>query len=415
MAKKFQELVKNFDTIRRYARDFYIYGFKERDEFSYGSKRGYDNERRRIESYLTQWIAADVVQGKKRVRLEFDSTTSTSNPLAQVWGAKSFTKNDVFLHFVLLDILSDGEPWTIQELVDEIDEKYLLHFTDGYLLDSLTIRKKVKEYTALGFFNERKQGRECFYILPPQLQLSAEALTAVDFYKEVFPVGILGEFIRNAQDQHEESPSQFKHVFPVQTLDSQVTMELLQAIHLRREIAFQTDRQQFDHFLPIKVCSSCESGRQYLIGHVAGIQHLYSIRINFITQVRMGEEAPQFDHYHAKFLRQKEVTWNAAFTTKKAQLLKVFLKIDESKEAYLIRRLEKEGRQGRVERIGDNQFLFSIALVDMVAINPFLRTFFGRIERIQCTNRAWEKRFWQDYRQLYQLYIGGEGDESALS
>ena len=49
---QFQELIKNFDRIRDYMRQFYVYGFKVRGEYTEKSARTYDNERRRIESWL---------------------------------------------------------------------------------------------------------------------------------------------------------------------------------------------------------------------------------------------------------------------------------------------------------------------------------------------------------------------------
>ena len=51
---EFQELIKNFDRIRDYMRQFYVYGFKVRNDFSEKSARTYDNERRRIESWLSR-------------------------------------------------------------------------------------------------------------------------------------------------------------------------------------------------------------------------------------------------------------------------------------------------------------------------------------------------------------------------
>ncbi|MGC6767356.1 WYL domain-containing protein [Enterococcus sp. LJL51] len=413
MAKKFQELVKNFDKIRKYTRDFYIYGFKERDDFVYGSQRGYDNERRRIESYLSEWIVTETVHGKKRVRLELDPNKSTANPLSAVWGAKSFTKNDIFLHFTLLDILQGTKGWTVQEIVDEIDDSYLSGFSDGYFLDPLTIRKKLKEYTALGFFKEKKAARECIYFQVPPLVLNDELRLAISFYKEIFPVGLLGDYL--LKDEPQATPIQFKHAFPVQILDSQVTLQLLEAIYQRRAISFETEKQHFEDFIPVKFSSSCESGRQYLIGRVTGKRHFYSVRVNFISNVKLGSEAVQFERLHTQFLAQKKINWNAALSSRRTQRLKVYLAIDEKKEQYLIRRLEKEKRQGTVTHLGENEFLFSIELTDMVALNPFLRTFFGRIQRIQCSNRTWEQKFWQDYQQMHEMYFGGDQDESIIS
>ncbi len=42
----YSELVKNFNRIRDYMREFYVYEFKSRDEFSKKSARSYDDERR---------------------------------------------------------------------------------------------------------------------------------------------------------------------------------------------------------------------------------------------------------------------------------------------------------------------------------------------------------------------------------
>ena len=48
----YSELIKNFDKIRDYMRDFYVYGFKSRDDYTKKSARSYDDEKRRIESWL---------------------------------------------------------------------------------------------------------------------------------------------------------------------------------------------------------------------------------------------------------------------------------------------------------------------------------------------------------------------------
>ena len=52
----YSELIKNFSKIRDYMKEFYIYGFKTREEFDEKSARSYDNEIRRIESYLGEYV-----------------------------------------------------------------------------------------------------------------------------------------------------------------------------------------------------------------------------------------------------------------------------------------------------------------------------------------------------------------------
>lgn len=48
----YSELIKNFDRIRDYMRQFYVYGFRSRNAYDKKSARSYDNGRRRIESWL---------------------------------------------------------------------------------------------------------------------------------------------------------------------------------------------------------------------------------------------------------------------------------------------------------------------------------------------------------------------------
>ena len=53
----YSELIKNFEKIRAYMRDFYVYGFKSRDDYQKKSARSYDDERRRLESWLGEHMS----------------------------------------------------------------------------------------------------------------------------------------------------------------------------------------------------------------------------------------------------------------------------------------------------------------------------------------------------------------------
>ena len=48
----YSERIKNFNRIRGYMREFFVYGFKSREEMDLKSLRSYDDERRRIEGDL---------------------------------------------------------------------------------------------------------------------------------------------------------------------------------------------------------------------------------------------------------------------------------------------------------------------------------------------------------------------------
>lgn len=105
----FNELIKNFDNIRQLMRDFYVFGFKSRADFTDKSARSYDNERRRIESWLGEYMYFHQNAGGKNCFISVDSRKIRHNPFYKALKAKSFTANDIMLHFFLLDILQPGE------------------------------------------------------------------------------------------------------------------------------------------------------------------------------------------------------------------------------------------------------------------------------------------------------------------
>jgi len=81
----YSELVKNFNRIREYMREFYVYGFKSRDEYTNKSSRTYDDEKRRMESILGDYMQFRTSAEGKNVFLSIDSRISEHNPLYKAW------------------------------------------------------------------------------------------------------------------------------------------------------------------------------------------------------------------------------------------------------------------------------------------------------------------------------------------
>ena len=102
----YSELIKNFNRIRDYMRDFYVYGFKSWEEFTRKSARSYDDERRRIESWLGDYMQFRRTPEGKNVLLSIDSRATRHNPFYKAWKAKSFTNGDIMPHFILMAIKS---------------------------------------------------------------------------------------------------------------------------------------------------------------------------------------------------------------------------------------------------------------------------------------------------------------------
>ena len=91
----YSELIKNFDNIRSYMKEFFIYGFKTREEYDKKSARSYDNERRRIQSYLGDFVSFRQTSSGKNMFISLDGRSVTHNPLYRAFKAKSFTNKDI--------------------------------------------------------------------------------------------------------------------------------------------------------------------------------------------------------------------------------------------------------------------------------------------------------------------------------
>lgn len=191
----YHELIKNFDKIRSYMREFYVYGFKSRSEFDAKSARSYDDERRRIESWLGGYMRFTHTAEGKNVFLSVDNRVTQHNPFYKAWKAKSFTDKDITLHFILFDILHTPEiKLTLQELIDRIDRDYLSAFETPMAFDESTVRKKLKEYADEELIVCEKQGRQVLYSRAATIPL-AGLCDLLDYFSEAAPCGVIGSYL----------------------------------------------------------------------------------------------------------------------------------------------------------------------------------------------------------------------------
>lgn len=99
MQVAYNERIKNFEKVRAYMREFYVYGFKNRNEYDAKSARSYDDERRRIESWLGEYMHFTQTAEGKNVFLSVDSRIIRKNPFYKAWKTKSFTDGGYYVAF----------------------------------------------------------------------------------------------------------------------------------------------------------------------------------------------------------------------------------------------------------------------------------------------------------------------------
>lgn len=436
---EFQELIKNFDRIRDYMRQFYIYGFKVRNDYDTKSARTYDNERRRIESWLSGYTTSEYTSKGKKVYINVDSKAISQNPLYAAWKSKSFTDNDILLHFFLLDLLA-GCPTglTAGELCDRMSKEY------GVVFDSQTVRLKLKEYAGLGLLEAKKEGKNLAYSMMPSsasnipsagfsdpgthssavpaLACSAPGspslwdrlITAITFFQEAAPFGIIGSTILDREDMSNEL-FQFKHHFIVHTLEDGVLLSILEAIKGRCIIEYENKSSRTGNVtttsgLPLKIFVSTCTGRRYVCLYLPRLRRFSNARLDSISAVRIGDPFENYEEIQRDLNKNIAKCWGVSFGGGQTRIEEICVKlyIDEKKEPHVLNRLYREGRGGEVLKIRDNEYLYTGLFFDTNEMLSWIKSFTGRVLDIQGSNRFAIAKIIHDWDSMYNMYCKKE-------
>lgn len=434
----YSELIKNFDNIRGYMRDFFLYGFKTREEYDRKSARSYDNERRRIQSYLGHLISFRQTPSGKNAFISLEGRSVTHNPLYQAFKAKSFTNKDITLHFLLLDILS-GNSYSLKDILRIMDTEYLTAFQNPISFDESTLRKKLKEYEELGIVVSEKSGRTVTYRLSENEICLAEYKEAIRFFTEESPLGVIGSYLedRMQPDAEKAYPTgrndengkclsdkndcagkylTFKNHYIMNAYDAEITELILQGIHEKRLLEITSFSRgdagvKQQTVIPYKLYVSTQGGRNYLFCMDADNLRPYSLRVDYIQKGKAGEVCADYDRLLKVCERAGEHMWGvscAKYRRYEHIEMDIYVGTDE---AFIVRRLEREKRCGTVSKVDEETYRFSADVLDAYEMMPWIRTFFGRIKAIRCDNEDVKNQIKIDMVKMLKQYE----DENAFS
>lgn len=452
----YSELIKNFDNIRGYMRDFFLYGFKTREEYDRKSARSYDNERRRIQSYLGHLISFRQTPSGKNAFISLEGRSVTHNPLYQAFKAKSFTNKDITLHFMLLDILADAgvdfrkesgadsygdvpQAYSLKEILRIMDTEYLTAFQNPISFDESTLRKKLKEYEELGIVVSEKSGRTVTYRLSENEICLAEYKEAIRFFTEESPLGVIGSYLedRMQPDAEKAYPTgrndengkclsdkndcagkylTFKNHYIMNAYDAEITELILQGIHEKRLLEITSFSRgdagvKQQTVIPYKLYVSTQGGRNYLFCMDADNLRPYSLRVDYIQKGKAGEVCADYDRLLKVCERAGEHMWGvscAKYRRYEHIEMDIYVGTDE---AFIVRRLEREKRCGTVSKVDEETYRFSADVLDAYEMMPWIRTFFGRIKAIRCDNEDVKNQIKIDMVKMLKQYE----DENAFS
>lgn len=414
----YSELVKNFNRIRDYMREFYVYGFKSREEYTRKSARSYDDERRRIESWLGDYMGFRQNADGKNVFISIDSRAASHNPLYKAWKTKSFTDGDITLHFILMDIFASAQKaLSLTEITEQIDE-YLSVFPEPKTFDVSTVRKKLNEYISEGIVLGEKQGKSMYYSWTMEkCDLDRDIL---DFFSEIAPCGVIGSFLLD-QVKEQGSHFSFKHHYITSAMDSEILCSVFMAIREKRSVILETynrhkERVSESHVVPLRVMVSAQSGRQYLIAYAPRFRRILSFRTDHIASVKIGEVSERFDQMRQKLDEMQKHMWGVSTQNRWGNRMEhvEFTIRYGAGEKHIPKRLEREKRCGTVVHLDENTSRFTADVYDASELIPWIRTFICRITEIHISNEKLEEQFLEDIKAMYALYGLEDGENHDI-
>lgn len=415
----FQELIGSFPKTREYIRDFFVYGFKTRNDFTQKSPRTYDNERRRLECWLAPYVRKDHASDGSNISLAIDSNLLDTNPLFGVWKTKSFTDNDIVLHFLILDLLQDGAKRTAEEITDSLLTNY------ESLFDIQIVRRKCNAYTKEGLLQKEKNGKTVFFSLDNTLAVWIKAnenvLDALAFYQMAEVFGIVGNELSEQLD-HPNRSFRVKHNFFVHTLEDEILLALLDA--MRRKSAVELTIKGAKNktvvtasCIPLQIFVSTRSGRRFLCAYSRRKRRFTCFRLDSIKHVaalkqtdssEQSEDAAEYDRLLYKLSQNRTKLWGVSFQNDEGKhftdRLTMTIQILEPDENYVLTRLKQEGRNGMITQTAPNTYQYEVETFDCNELLPWIRTFTGRILSLSCSDQSVERRFYEDLQTMYQMY-----------
>lgn len=427
---------------RKFARYFLFYGLKTREDFFDLLKpRTYDALVQEMSIWFEECFKSHVFdgavddtdvkkKGKKKIMkyLSLDCTKHPHNPLYNLWKACSFTNNQILFYFSMLDYFITNEGPKKQ---DDLTSKYWFN-GNGKVEDeskdssddlSDVYRNKLYGYTGGAKFLRQINDSHCGSIIKlgdghrAKYQLTSRCdlspvLDALFFYSEMAPVGVIGSFILDKCEKDRPSVFRFKHHFVGQAFDSEIICNSLSAIRDHKYIWIKylptkNSSERTDAVLPLKIYSSTQNGRQYLFAWYSAEKKYRSIRLDYVSDIGILDRiADDYEKISKEFDIIRKNIWGVSRGKGERTYHVKFSVIVADNEGFIVRRLEREKRFGKVYPDSNKRgkYNFEADVFDPREMLPWIRTFICRIDGIEIEDKEVERDFIDSVNELYAYY-----------
>jgi hypothetical protein len=234
---------------------------------------------------------------------------------------------------------------------------------------------------------------------------------AVDFYRNVLPVGILGEQIHDVITDYmrydmciiaDDSPVfQFRYRHMQRVVDDYVVHKALMCKRdgvtaditiLRKD---RTDKPYKLTAVPQKIMIDWVYGRQYLTMKNQSGDFLVKNVSDIGNVEKTGEKTGTDDGALGR--DRLADSWFVSLNSEKDHTavteVNAIFSFDPGSEDYILRRLYREKRSGTVTRVDEGRYAFQIRVSDPMEMLPWFRSFMGYVYI--------ERSDWHDLHQKY--------------
>jgi predicted DNA-binding transcriptional regulator YafY len=196
-------------------------------------------------------------------------------------------------------------------------------------------------------------------------------------------------------------------------IDSEIVESILEAISEKKylEITTISKRKQTNKIViyPIKLYVSTQNGREYLLCHEMGGSGITFVRLDNMKAAVVKGKCENYQDFENEYESCKPYLWGViAGNAKDITHIEMTIKVSENEE-FIAARLEREKRNGHVYQLNNHQYKYVVDTYDAMELMPWIRTFIGRIEKLESTNTYLQEKFDNDMNLMYSMYLGGDG------
>ncbi len=305
-------------------------------------------------------------------------------------------------------------------------ETYAISLVSEPAIEETLVALEKQKEIQVQLANEEKHMVYSAVLIPdkPIYRRSEDDLTLPDvdtlgFYSEIAPCGVIGSFLLD-KCEHDDHPFDFKHHYITGALDSGVMAQLFEAMRTKCSVSVSNMNRRRNEprrarIVPLRIFISVQNGRQHLLAYNPEANAINSYRLDYLSGVKIEEPTPRFDELRETLDRMQKKMWgvnirHVRYGEERTEHVEMLLRI-EADEQYILQRLIREKRCGRVERVDKTTYRFSADVYDSTEMIPWLRSFICRIIRLNFSNRTVENRFKEDVFRMYSVYGLSGGEE----